>query len=107
MRVRKERMEVHSRICYNSFKTEATLGSFFEEENVPTSGGEKQKIAILRVLYKDTPVMIFDEPTSALDSKSIKSFINYLGSIKKEKIIIIITHDEYVSKTCDRVVSVG
>lgn len=89
------------------FVTEATLGSFFEEENVPTSGGEKQKIAILRVLYKDTPVMIFDEPTSALDSKSIKSFINYLGSIKKEKIIIIITHDEYVSKTCDRVVSVG
>lgn len=89
------------------FVSETTLGSLFEEENMPTSGGEKQKIAILRTLYKDAPVMIFDEPTSALDSKSIKSFTNYLGSIKKQKIIIIITHDEYVSKICDSVVSIG
>ncbi len=89
------------------FVTETTLETLFEEENVPTSGGEKQKIAILRVLYKDAQIMIFDEPTSALDSKSIESFVNYLNSIKKQKIIIIITHDEYVRKMCDSIISIG
>ncbi|MCL2222762.1 MAG: ABC transporter ATP-binding protein/permease [Oscillospiraceae bacterium] len=58
------------------------------------SGGEKQKIAILRTLLKDPEVIILDEPTSALDEYSRKSLGNYLNDIKANKIIIIVTHDK-------------
>ena len=69
------------------------------------SGGEKQKIAILAVLYKNPAVMIFDEPTSALDAETTVQFINYLNRVKGEKIIVIITHDTQVISCCDEVIA--
>jgi len=74
------------------------------ERNANTSGGEKQKIAILKVLYKDPTLMIFDEPTSALDDETTKGLVDYLQKVKKDKIIIIITHDEAVKTLCDEIV---
>ena len=65
------------------------------------SGGEKQKIAIMRSLLKDPDVLILDEPTSAMDYKSQKEFINYLYKIKNEKIIIMISHDFSIVDKCD------
>lgn len=44
---------------------------------------------------------------SKLLIKKKESFVNYLNSIKKQKIIIIITHDEYVRKMCDSIISIG
>ena len=58
------------------------------------SGGEKQKISILRQMLKNPEVMIFDEPTSALDAESVKLFMKYIEEIRKEKIILIVSHDE-------------
>src|SRR5699024_7888044 len=55
------------------------------------SGGEKQKLAIARVLLKKPSIMIFDEPTSALDLESSVNFLQYLQKIKKDRIIIIVT----------------
>ena len=75
------------------------------ENSTNTSGGEKQKIAILKVLYKNPIVMIFDEPTSALDAHTTRQFIDYLQQIKRDKIIIMITHDEFVKEICDDVVN--
>lgn len=65
------------------------------------SGGEKQKISILRVLLKDPDLMILDEPTSAMDYGSVKRFMGYLNEIKKDKIILLVTHDEGVQDMCD------
>lgn len=47
-----------------------SIGKEFEENGVTFSGGEKQKIAIARAIYKNAPFVIMDEPTAALDPES-------------------------------------
>lgn len=49
---------------------DTSVGKEFEENGVTFSGGEKQKIAIARAIYKDAPFVIMDEPTAALDPES-------------------------------------
>jgi len=49
---------------------DTSIGKEFEENGVAFSGGEKQKIAIARAIYKDAPFVIMDEPTAALDPES-------------------------------------
>lgn len=71
------------------------------------SGGEKQKIGILRVLAKQSDVLIFDEPTSALDQESKKDFFDLLKKIKKEKIIIFISHDKEAKQIADKVIEMS
>ena len=70
------------------------LDTIWESQQEGLSGGEKQKIAIIRSLLKDSDVMVFDEPTSALDVSSIEIFKTILETIRDNKIILIITHDE-------------
>ncbi|MCL1997853.1 MAG: ATP-binding cassette domain-containing protein [Turicibacter sp.] len=69
------------------------------------SGGEKQKLAILRLLIKNPDLMIFDEPTSALDLDSSKNFISHLQTIKPDKIILIITHDTLLTEEFDQIIN--
>ena len=76
------------------------------DKNNNTSGGEKQKISILKVLYKNPAVMIFDEPTSALDADAVEGFMSYLCEIRNDRIIIIVTHDEAVKRMCTDVFAI-
>lgn len=75
------------------------------EKSVNLSGGEKQKIALVRALIKNPDVLILDEPTSALDSVCTANLISYLKSIQQEKIIILITHDYRLEELADAIVS--
>ena len=68
------------------------------------SGGEKQKLSILRTLTKDPCVMIFDEPTSALDAESSANFVKLLHALKHNKIIIVISHDAFLVEECDELI---
>ena len=70
------------------------LDTVVNENAVNLSGGEKQKISLLRALLKDPDVLLLDEPTSALDADSKVRFIEHLHKIKGEKIIIMITHED-------------
>lgn len=83
------------------------INTMINEKNNNISGGEKQKLSILRVLLKNPDVMIFDEPTSALDADTSKRFIDLLCSIKYSKIIIIVTHDTYIKEKCDIIYSLS
>lgn len=69
------------------------VNTIIDERNFNISGGEKQKIAIIRALLKHPEVLIFDEPTSALDKASKKSFIKMIERFKNNSIIIIVTHN--------------
>ncbi len=63
------------------------------------SGGQIQRIAIARALYKDKDLLILDEPTSALDENNEKKIIENLLSQKKT--IILISHNLENLKKCD------
>jgi ATP-binding cassette subfamily B protein/subfamily B ATP-binding cassette protein MsbA len=62
------------------------------ESGLNLSSGEKQKIALARVILRDTPVIIFDEFTRSIDADSKRSIYSAIRQLE-DKIIIIITHD--------------
>ena len=67
------------------------------------SGGQKQKINILRTMLKDSDFIIFDEPTNNLDKESVELFINQLNSIRGQKTVLIITHSNTLENISDLV----
>lgn len=69
------------------------------------SGGQKQKISQTRVFLKEPQVLILDEPTSALDIDSIQRLKVVLQRYKKDKIIIIITHNASLLDIADEVLN--
>ena len=71
-------------------------------DSINFSGGEKQRIAIARAVYKFPDVLILDEFTSAIDDETKNVILKGLFSIFKRKNIIIITHDEKVANKCDQ-----
>jgi len=64
-----------------------------------------KKIGILRILSKDSDVMILDEPTSALEQESQYAVWRLLKEIKKEKIIIVISHDQNISQFANQIIN--
>ena len=77
--------------------------SFVElEKNI--SGGQKQKIALARIIYKNSSVIVLDEPTASLDFISSIQMIEELKKIKQNKLIIIISHTDELLKECDEVI---
>jgi len=62
------------------------------ERGLKVSGGEKQRIAIARVLLKNPPILLFDEATSALDSAAERSILLALAEIAKQRTTLVIAH---------------
>ena len=71
---------------------------------VEISGGEAQKIAIARALYKDSPIVILDEPTAALDPRSEAEIYEKFNTLIENKMSIFISHRMSSTKFCDKVV---
>lgn len=70
------------------------------------SGGQKQRIAIARLIYKNSKIIILDEPTSSLDQVSSHLLIKMLKKIKKDKLILIISHSKEILNKCDELLSI-
>lgn len=62
------------------------------ERGLKLSGGEKQRLAIARVILKGSPILIFDEATSSLDSKSEKVILEALSSVAQTHTTLVIAH---------------
>ena len=74
-----------------------------DENGVTVSGGEAQKIAIARALYKDAPFIVLDEPTAALDPVAEAEIYAKFNEIAGDKTAIYISHRLSSCKFCDEI----
>ena len=71
------------------------------------SGGERQRVAIARALMGSPGLLLCDEPTGNLDSKSAVEILNYLESLNRDGLtLIVVTHDESVAQRAGRRVNI-
>ncbi|HEY7774072.1 MAG TPA: ABC transporter ATP-binding protein/permease [Marinagarivorans sp.] len=74
------------------------------ERGLKVSGGEKQRIAIARVLLKKPKVLVFDEATSALDSHSESAIMEAINRVAKNRTTVIIAHRLSTIRDADKIV---
>lgn len=83
---------------------ETFLYKDFDTDGVEISGGEAQKIALARALYKDAPFIILDEPTAALDPLSEYEIYSKFNEIAGDKTAIYISHRLASCRFCDTII---
>lgn len=76
----------------------------FDENGTDLSGGQRQKTAIARALYRNAPVVILDEPTAALDPVAEYEVYRQFNSLVGGKTAVYISHRLSSCKFCDRIV---
>ncbi len=79
------------------------LLKIIDEHGTELSGGESQKLAIARALYKDANMVILDEPTAALDALAEAEIYENFSELVKEKTSIFISHRLASTKFCDKI----
>ena len=83
------------------------VGLLDKKDEYPTriSGGQKQRLAIVRALAMDPDVMLFDEPTSALDPEMVKEVLDVIKDLTRSGMtIVIVTHEMgFAKEISDRV----
>lgn len=88
---------------YKEFNIDDLLHKYPSE----LSGGEKQKVSIIRSLQIDNPILLCDEPTNNLDYESVFELMDMLKTISKKKIVIIVSHDLLLAnKYADRIIEI-
>lgn len=93
----KERIEVMPQ------KEKTYLYKDLDKSGVEISGGEAQKLALARALYKDSPIVILDEPTAALDPIAENEIYSRFNSFVENKTAIYISHRLSSCAFCDRI----
>lgn len=79
------------------------FGKEYDENGIEMSGGESQKVAIARALYKDSSMVILDEPASALDPIAEAEIYEKFNNLVEDKTAIYISHRMSSSVFCDKI----
>jgi len=82
---------------------ETYLTKSFDSGGIEFSGGQAQKIAIARAVYKNAPVLILDEPTANLDPKAESEIYTDFFNMAKDKTTIFISHRLAASTVADNI----
>ena len=73
------------------------------DDGIDLSGGEKQKLALAKALYKNAPVMVLDEPTAALDALAEYELYKNFDEIISNKSAVYISHRLSSTRFCDSI----
>lgn len=79
------------------------LYNAINENGINLSGGQKQLIGFTRAIFNNSKIIILDEPTSSMDKSTEILMIQILEKIKKNKIIIMITHKPEIARRSDKI----
>lgn len=79
------------------------LYQHYDKSGIEISGGEAQKIALARALYKDAPFILLDEPTAALDPISEYEVYSNFNAISGDKTAVYISHRLASCRFCDKI----
>ncbi len=79
------------------------VGKQYDKNGTEFSGGELQKLAIARSLYKDSPVIVLDEPTAALDPYAEEEVYEKFNELTSGRSTVYISHRLSSCKFCDRI----
>ena len=90
---------------FKSVINQLGLQDHLKKKSIDLSGGEKQRVAIARVLLKGSKIILADEPTGNLDDDNSEIVFNYLKNISKDHLVIVVTHDiNSAKKYADRII---
>ncbi len=98
-----DKMELSDLICDLPDKENSYLGKIYNE-GVDISGGQWQRIAIARALYKDSSFVILDEPTSSLSPTAESRIYSNFSKIAKDKTLLMISHRLGSTKISDEII---
>lgn len=85
-------------------KADTYMTQRFDQGGVELSGGEGQKLAIARALYRNAPVCILDEPTASLSPQNEYDIYRRFSEITKNRSVIFISHRLASCRLCSRIV---
>lgn len=94
---------IDERIMEMPLKEKTSIYKDFDPNGVEISGGEAQKLALARALYKAAPFIILDEPTAALDPISEYEIYERFNSFVGEKTAVYISHRLSSCRFCDKI----
>ncbi len=94
---------IKGRVLAMENKESTYLYKDLDKSGIEISGGEAQKLALARALYKDSPVVILDEPTAALDPVAENEIYNRFNSFVDNKTAIYISHRLSSCAFCNRI----
>lgn len=88
--------------------SEVGLGERMHHRPLEMSGGEQQRVAFLRALANDPPIILGDEPTGNLDSATGNHILEMLRelNVKKKKTLVIVTHDADIANKADEIITI-
>lgn len=92
----KDKNEINKRIDYILEKV--YMSRYKNRPCSMLSGGERQRIGIARALVKNPNIILADEPTGNLDSKNSLEIMKIIKAISKERLVILVTHEEGLAK---------
>ena len=98
-----EKADIKDRILKMENQENTYLYKDLEEKGVEISGGEAQKLALARALYKDAPIVILDEPTASMDPIAESSMYSKFNSFVENKTAIYISHRLSSCAFCDNI----
>lgn len=86
--------------------SELGLGDVLEKKIYQLSGGEQQRVAMARLILRDSEIILADEPTGSLDKKNGAIIMSLLKELHMQgKTIIMVSHDENAILNCTRVIN--